>query len=204
LTLKARHAISLVLEVSMSDGPFKSLKMSRGWRRVAKFAELDASSPDEISQALHKALADEISTGIPPQLISGLRKVLGEGSQSSLDFDESHRFVAIRARVSSAGAALLVDNAAKAFNEGLRGSEALREAVSRTLVELALQGARHVEEHYHREIEEGRASQVMKRIDDTVRRVEFAKLTDLVLGMASTSSHQSLQKQTGLDDGPRL
>jgi hypothetical protein len=205
LTLKACHAILLVMEVSMSDGPYKSLKMPSGWRGVAKLAELDASSPDEITQALHKALAEEFSTGIPPQLISDLRKVLGDGSQSSLDFNEPDRFAGIRAGgVSSPRAALLVDNAAKVFNEGTRGPEALREAVRRTLIELAFQGARQAGEHYYREFEAGRASEVLKRIDETVPRVDFAKLTDLVLGTTSTSSRQSLPKRTGLDDGPRL
>lgn len=189
----------------MSDGPFKSLKMSSGWRRVAKLAELDASSPDEITQALHKALAEEFSNGISPQLISDLRKVLGDGSQSSLDFNEPDRFAAIRARgFSSPRAALLVDIAAKVFDEGIRGSEALRETVSRTLIELALQGVRQAGEHYYREIEGGRASEILKRIEDIVPRVDLAKLKDLVLGITSTSSRQSLQKRTGLDDGPRL
>ena len=60
----------------MSDGPWKTLNMSGGWRRVASSAEMGASSTDEVAQKVRQALVDDFRE-VPAKLFPALRRAFG-------------------------------------------------------------------------------------------------------------------------------
>jgi hypothetical protein len=149
----------------MSDGPSKSLNMPRAWRRVARSAEIAASSSGEIKQNLRQALVDD-SREIPPKLISALRKAFGDGRQKLLGLNEHERFAALRSHADGSPlGALLLSHATMVAHEGWQGEEALREATLRTLRERVTHGARQVAEHHYRGTRDGHSSEVRERIE---------------------------------------
>jgi hypothetical protein len=58
----------------MSDGPWRSLEMSRAGRKcVARSAEMDASSLTEVASAVEAALNDDCRS-VPRKLLVALRR----------------------------------------------------------------------------------------------------------------------------------
>ena len=188
----------------MSDGPYKTLKMSTGWRRAARFAAIGASSPDDNAQALTDALDQECRTWIRPELVTALRKLFGDESQSSLCLNEPDRFAMVRlyANGSSLGV-LLAEHAIMVANEGWQGTKALREVIRRTLMERAYSGAKQVEEHHFRKADDGMSSTVRQRIESAADNIDHAKLANQILGIEPKRIRQLKQILTGIDDGPR-
>ena len=52
----------------MSDGPHRSLPMSRGWKQLARRAANKAFSPVEVCDALPAALHQDWRTEVPKRL----------------------------------------------------------------------------------------------------------------------------------------
>jgi hypothetical protein len=189
----------------MSDGPWKSLGMRPRWRRAARLAEMDASSPDEIGHELQQALAGDFRREISSGLLTALRQVFEDDRQASLFNREPDRFAAIRSLTDGSPlGALLVEIAAMVANDGGCGSEALHETMRRTVIERALRGIREIEEHHHRLANDGRSSTLRGRLETAVNHIAANTLVDQLLGTPSSSGRQSGQNHSGIDDGPRL
>jgi hypothetical protein len=188
----------------MSDGPWKTLEMSRDWRRVARFAEMDASSSKEVAQKMKQALTGD-SREIPTKLKSDLRKAFGDGRQQVLGFNEHEKLVAPRSAADGSPlGALLVSYATVVANEGYQGDAALREAVIRTLQEWATYGAKQVEEHHYREAADGRATDIRNLIESAATLIDWVALANQVLGIDPTPARRAAEVFTGIEDGPSL
>jgi hypothetical protein len=188
----------------MSDGPWATLEMSRAWRRVARFAEMEASSPDKVAQHLRRALADDFRE-IPTKVISSLRKAFGDGRQRVLGVNEHEKLLALRpvADGSPLGK-LLISSASLVAHEGHQGHAALVEAMSRTLNERSMYGARQVEEHHYREAGGWGASASRGKIGAAAGRVDLVALAHQLLDINATSARFAAQIFSGTDEGPRL
>jgi len=64
----------------MSDGPFRSLPMSRRWKKAAEFADNSAASIDDISLVVASAMHQEWRKEISANLIEGIQELLGKPS----------------------------------------------------------------------------------------------------------------------------
>jgi hypothetical protein len=157
--------------------------MSRSWRRVARFTEVEASSSEDIAQNLRQALVNDFRK-ISTKVIPALRKVFGDGRQRLLGLNEHEKLVALRpcADGNPLGA-LLLSHAVAVSNEGYQGDVALREAVIRTLQERVTHGGRQVEEHHYRESADGRATGIRKLIDSAATRVDWVALANQLMGI---------------------
>ena len=60
----------------MSDGPHRSLKMSRNWKRVAERIYNEAYSVEQMWEALSMTLREDWRRQIPEGLINRVRAVL--------------------------------------------------------------------------------------------------------------------------------
>jgi hypothetical protein len=188
----------------MSDGPYKTLKMSHKWKALAKLAGNAAHAAEEVAEAVPAALlADWREIG--PQFLRQMRAALGDDNRGMLLPEIAKQEVQrLRAQAANPMQALLADNAQDVLRDGLRGAEAFQEATAATLSERADRGLRQVEEHYRREASQGKAADIRARLTDSV---QAANLRGLAAGLAAGVSTRDLTApadRSGLDEGVRL
>lgn len=188
----------------MSDGPHRSLSMSRSWKRFAMRADNEAYPPEKVLEALQEALEQEYRA-VPPNAMNQVKRVLDDGQRSLFGDYQAERLDGLRTE--QAGYPLLntlVDYAIQAGARGLGGSDALTDAVHNTLIDRAARGARQVEEHYFRNSPAGRATHVRERIEACMTLVHMPALSARLLHMNPRDEPRKPPKQTGLDDGVPL
>ena len=188
----------------MSDGPHRSLKMPRGWKKLAERADKKAYAPEEVRDALPDALEQDWRAEVPDGVCSRVRDILG-GNQSSLFGDlRAERLEALRGETAgyTLGNAFL-DYAIEAAARGRNGDEALREAAGKALSDRAARGARQVEEHYCRESTHRRSAHVRERIEAGVTQSDIDGIAGRLVG-TDKSERPRPAKQLGLDDGVQL
>lgn len=191
----------------MSDGPHKSLPMTKGWQRVAERADKRAYSLDQIAEAMGPALERDFRADVSSLLISALRELFAEDRQITLFGPESSidRIEALRPQ--AAGHPLgntLLDCAAESAAHGLKGEAAVNAAVRDAMAEHAQRSGRQMEEHYLRECSTGRAVDVRGRLIAAIQLVPTDKLSARILGMAVATAPAGITKYAGLDDGVPL
>ncbi len=189
----------------MSDGPHRSLPMRPGWKKLAERAANSNYAPDEISDAVIPALAQDWSSEISSELAGFVRDVLG-GQQDSLFKDEKvAQFEALRRITSGHGfAQVFIDCGIQMAIEGRSGLVAPVEAATNALAVWASRGARQVEEHYCRESTVPRAHNVRARIEEGIGGASLVGLARQLLSPDPGAASRPPQKQRGLDDGVRL
>ncbi len=187
----------------MSDGPYKTLKMSSKWKALAKLAGNTAHAAEEVAEAVPVALAADWGE-IGQPFLRQLRAALGDDDRGML-LPEVDKLEVQRLRAQATGmAALLADNAQDVLRDGYRGAEAFEEATLATLAERADRGVRQVEEHYRREASLGRAADIRGRLTDSIAA---ANLRGLAVGLAAGVPTRDLTVSTdrsGLDEGVSL
>jgi hypothetical protein len=188
----------------MSDGPYKTLKMSAKWRALAKVAGNAAHALEEVTEAVPAALVGDWRE-IGPQFLRQVRAALGDDDRGILLPEvATHEVQRLRAQAANPMQALLADNAQDVLRDGYRGAEAFEEAAAATLAERADRGVRQVEEHYRREGSQGKAADIRARLTDSVAA---ADLRSLAAGLAAGVSTRDLTASTdrsGLDEGVSL
>ena len=189
----------------VSDGPHRSLPMTRGWKRLAERADSRAYEPEEIGDALPAALAQDWNAEVPAGLLAEIRKVVGDRQKSLLGDDRLDRLEALRTL--AAGRALsgvLLDCAMQAVVDGHCGDDAIKKATANALGDRAARRSRQVEEHYLRKSSGRRAVHVRHRIEDGVNRADVAAIAGQLLGFSSAKGNTRPKLKSGLDQGVSL
>ncbi|MBX3482400.1 hypothetical protein [Phenylobacterium sp.] len=188
----------------MSDGPYKTLKMSPKWRALAKLAGNGAHSAAEVAEAVPAALAaDWREIGQP--FLRQMRAALGDDDRGMLLSEVAKQEVGrLRAQASNPMEALLADNAIDVLRDGYRGAAAFEEAAAATIAERADRGQRQVEEHYRREASQGKAADIRVRLTDSMAAANLRGLASaLVAGVPVRDLTPSVDR-SGLDEGVSL
>lgn len=185
----------------MSDGPYKTLKMSPKWRALAKLAGNSAHAAAEVAEAVPAALASDWRE-IQPGFLRQLRAALGDDDKGFLLLEVAKQEVQrLRTQATNPMEALLADNAQDVLRDGHRGAAAFDEAAVATLAERADRGMRQVEEHYRRGASQAKAANIRSRLSDSV---VAANLQSLAAGLVAGVSARQLTAPTdrsGLDAG---
>ena len=186
----------------MSDGPHRSLKMPRGWKKLAECADKKAYAPEEVRDALPAALEQDWRAEVSDRLCRQVGEILGESQKLAVrrpadrtagGSAQGYRWVQPRQ--------CILDYAIQAAERGRTGDVALREAAGKALSDRAASGARQVEEHYHRETTQRRAAHVRGRIEAGVTQCDMAGIAGRVVGTDRTGGPRRPAKQTGIDEG---
>lgn len=189
----------------MSDGPYRSLPMSRSWKRLAEFSENENFGGDDVCAAAVRALGETLRTEVPAQVLKHLSGVFLE-QQAGLFCDQ--RIEAIQAvRSLSAGhmiGKLLVDNAACVAEAGGFGEKGMVEVVERTLSAIGTRHARQIEEHYLRKGTVALTKRVLVRVQRAFDVADKSALARQLCGFESSTPMQSSRKYQGIDDGVPL
>ena len=189
----------------MTDGPHRSLKMPRGWKKLAERADKKAYAPEEVRDALPTALEQDWRGEVPDSLLRTVRFILRD-SQSSLFGDQrSERLEALHRKTAGYNLGnVFLDCVIQATELGHSGDEVLREAAGKALSDRAARGARQVEEHYCRKSTQHRAVHVRERIETGVTQSDITGIAGRLVGTDGNKEPRRLAKKTGIDDGVRL
>ncbi len=187
----------------MSDGPYKTLKMSRPWKRLAKLAANPAHSTAEVAEALRPALLDDWGS-VRPAFAQEVRTALGDNERGNLfpevTLAETQR---LRASFSNPVEALLADNAHDAAREGLSGAAAFEQAIKGCLEDRALQRSRQMEEHYLCE-QSPDAGRLRAKLGEAITSVGADQLAAGIAGGARVRALAPKVDRIGLDEGVPL
>lgn len=188
----------------MSDGPYRSLPLPPGWKRVAKCAEKQAFSIDEIGDAVAPALTQDWSRNEVMDVVRSIREIFNDRQESLLTSRSARLAELLPLAGGNDMKQILITCAMRRADAGETGSEALAATTSDTL---EIWGARHgrpIEEHYCRKWNAGSADQVRTRIEAGIGMVQLPSLARQLLGVDASRAPRSPAKHTGLEEGPRL
>src|SRR5215467_7075628 len=83
----------------MSDGPYRSLKMTRPWRKLAEAAYYDAYSIEEVARALIPALDRSCRDEVPPNVWHDLARIFTDQQNVLFSDQKAGEAVALRNQV---------------------------------------------------------------------------------------------------------
>lgn len=189
----------------MSDGPYRSLPMSRAWKRLARLAENANFDATDTAAAAMRALASTWGNEVPSAVSSGLRDIFLEGDPGLFGDAQTTQAQALSRNAAGFGLGrLLTEHAVVVLSEGMHGEAALAETVQRALYAYAARAARQIEEHYCRGASGKLTSQVRQRIAGAIASADFNGLARQCSGLDPKVSRPRSIKRTSLDDGPPL
>lgn len=185
----------------MSDGPWRSLPMRPHWKQVAKQAERQAFSKNDIREVIAVALRKE-AADIP--LDSIRRAVVPNGQRVLIGPKLSGELDAIRrAHSGSKTTQALLD----ILNDrGINGSprkELLQRALSDSLEECVEDHSRAIAEHYFRNCAVPKVD-VEGRIETAIQDLNIQCLALQILESPESQKSANVVRRAGLDDGPEL
>lgn len=188
----------------MSDGPHRSLPMSRVWKNVASRADKSAYVQEEVVAALSDALERDWQE-LPPNFREALTQISGDAQQPSLLAPSIGQVRDLRLLASgSPFAALISDCAAQIAGEHVARTKAVETGLANAMYEWVARRSRQIEEHYCREAGQNRAAHVRGRLEGAISRGELRGLAARLLDGSGGGVQRRPSKKTGLDEGVRL
>lgn len=187
----------------MSDGPYKSMKMSRAWKGLARIAANAAHSIAETAEAFQPALLDEWRA-VRPAFAKEVRAALGDNDRGNLfaevALSETKRLQAV---AQNPVEALLAAQACDVARDRQVGPSAYEAAIKATLDDRALHRSRQMEEHY---LAEGSvdARQLRQKLHSAIPSIGTDRLA---AGIAAGDGVRGLVQKvdrSGLENGPSL
>lgn len=199
LTLSAYCAILSDIGAYMSDGPHKSLPMTRKWKKVAELADNSAFDIKDVAIATDCAIENDWKHEGCAGLIEKMKVLMDTPTLFPNGQFESLRNMVVGKPLGG----FILDSLSFAIDSGLSGLEALSKAVSMAVVDRSERAIRQVQEHYIRKSNFHRSYKVTSRISNGIRELGLEKLASRLLN-PSSSRPQPRMKRTGLDEGIRL
>lgn len=189
----------------MSDGPHRSLPMSRAWKKFVECVYNQAFSREEVSNALVGSLEQDWRKGNMERLVQRVGETLRDG-QTHFSFDQGAEKLKLLRREAALSPLqhVFLDYVDKAVAGGHSGDGAIIEATCQTLSDLATRRARQVEEHCLRSPGRRTVTDVRRRIEGAFEGLDTAVPARRLLGIDQNEPRRTLAKKTGLDDGVRL
>lgn len=189
----------------MSDGPYRSLPMSRDWKRLAKFSENENFDRADTCAAATRALESTWRNEVPVVVVKGIRDVFLEQQPGLFTDAQIARMRALMAESAGYGfGRLLTEHAIGVLNEGMCGEAGLTEATRRALDACSARVARQIEEHYCRKASARLTRQVRERIAQAISAADFDTLARHCAGLDRGTIRSGSFKHTEIDDGVPL
>ena len=195
----------------MSDGPYKSLPMSKAWKAAAERAHKASFSDEEREQSYCVAMRKDILRDVGQDYINAVGNLLVDKQQGNLLADQAA--VEIDSITSQYTQAPLRDtmsaNIQAALHSGKTGEDALAEGVNLTIQDYGRGRNRQIEEHYKRDAlthsEREKSVSVRDIMSRTLNSAAVRGLGQEIAGFVRGEAFQTrLVKSSGIEDGPRL
>ncbi|MCB2020392.1 MAG: hypothetical protein KDG44_06290, partial [Burkholderiaceae bacterium] len=189
----------------MSDGPYRSLPMSRDWKRLAEFSENENFGRADTCAAATRALESTWRNEVPVMVVKGIRGVFLEPKPSLFADAQITSMQALLEESAGYGfGRLFTDHAVAVLNEGMCGEAGLAEATRRALDAYSARAARQIEEHYCRKATVRLTRQVRERIAQAISAADFHALARHCAGLDRGTIRSGSFKHTEIDDGVPL
>lgn len=195
----------------MSDGPYKSLPMSKSWKDVAERAHKASFSDEEREQSMCVALRKDVLRNVGKDYINAIGNILVDQQQGNLLTDQAATEIDnISSQYSQSPLRdIMSANIQAALHSGKSGEQALVEGVNFTLQDYGRGCNRQVEEHYKRDARSHSEREKTVSVRDImVRTLGSAAVGNLgqeIVGLVRGDRLQTrLEKLSGLEDGPRF
>lgn len=189
----------------MSDGPYRSLPMSRCWKRLAEFSENENFGSADMCVAAVKALERTCRKGLPAEVTEGLRSVFLEQQPGLFANQRTEAVEALRPLAAgNAIGKLLLDHAASVLHEGGGGESGLTEAAVRMLTAVGASFTLQIEEHYVRDAIPTLTRQVVSRIEQALDTADKRTLARQLCGLEAVAARRVSLKHKDIDDGVPL
>jgi hypothetical protein len=189
----------------MSDGPYKSLPMRPGWKRVAECSDNQAFTPDEIVTSIVFALEKDCRQELPDNFLRGLKDVCREQDGSLFKDQMGPQLEGLRNVAGQGMGRMVLEYSILLSENGERGTAIAEKALELAFTDRAARGMRQVEEHYCRESHHSHAHRVRSRIEEAIGK-SSAGVNALARKMLDGGPGPALPsvKRLGLDDGVSL
>lgn len=189
----------------MSDGPYRSLPMSRCWKRLAEFAQNENFGHADICAAAVEALERTCRSALPAEVMEGLRGVFlaqqaGLFSERRVESVEALRPLADGHAIGK----LFLDHATCVLHEGGEGENGLTEAAERTLTAVGATHTRQIEEHYVRVAATSFVRRVVGRVEQALDTADKRTLARQLCGLEPGTARRASLKHKDIDDGVPL
>lgn len=195
----------------MSDGPYKSLPMSKSWKDVAERAHKASFSDEEREQSMCVALRKDVLRNVGQDYINAIGNILVDQQQGNLLADQAATEIDnITSQFSQSPLRdTMSANIQAALHSGKSGEDALVEGINLTLQDYGRGCARQVEEHYKRDArtysEREKTVSVREIMARTLSSPAVGNLGQEIVGFVRGDALQTrLVKSSGLEDGPRF
>lgn len=195
----------------MSDGPYKSLPMSKSWKDVAEHAHKASFSDEEREQSMCVALRKDVLRNVGQDYINAIGNILVDQQQGNLLADQAATEIDnISSQYSQSPLRdTMSANIQAALYSGNSGEDALVEGVNLTLQDYGRGRARQVEEHYKRDArtqsEREKTVSVREIMARTLSSPAVGNLGKEIVGFVRGNALQTqLVKSSGIEDGPRF
>jgi hypothetical protein len=189
----------------MSDGPYRSLPMSRSWKRLAEFAENVNFGDADLCAAAKDALERTWRSSVPDGFMESVRKVFLTPQFGLFADQRLGEIEALSTLAAGHGIGrLLLDHAACVTQEGSFGEPALIEATQRTLTACGARASRSIDEHYMRKASGVLARQVRERVWQALSAADRRALARQLCGLDAGPGRRRSLKHQGIDDGVAL
>ena len=189
----------------MSDGPYKSLPMSRAWKRLAEFAQNDNFESGHIAEAALSALMRDWRANVPAGLIAAVREVFCAAQNTLFNEQRAEQLRTMGEQTGNrAFARMFLDCAVLRTESGETGEAAFAKAAADALLAQGARGVRQVEEHYFRKSHASLAKSVRGRLEHGVSSADLASCARVLLKVSPAPTHQPSLKRQGIDEGVPL
>lgn len=135
----------------MSDGPHRSLNMTRSWKRAAERSDKRSYSSEEVSESFVGALEKDCRREINPSFIDTAWRIFSDPEPSLFVAKISDQLEALRRQAGSGIGRSVLDQAIFGAERGKTGREGLVEAMKNALADRSAKAIRQIQEHYCRE-----------------------------------------------------
>lgn len=189
----------------MSDGPYRSLPMSRPWKRVAKCAYLESFSVSEISEALERAVERDCRAELSSEFLRHVAIAANGIGEPDLFRDNlSADLARLHHICTSTLEAGFLSNFIDEVRDGYSGETALQNAAEGTISDRMLAGYRQIEEHMHRDASDSRSQTVRARLESAHAGIDMKQLARMMLRRPDARLRTFPVVYSGLDDGVSL
>lgn len=188
----------------MSDGPHRSLQLPKLWKELAKRADQQIYSLEQVVEATANALAGDFNE-VKWTLLDALKSIF-TGRHNSLMSPE----IALQELQSAkklAAASVFGGNAVAFSEELIRGGnfglDAFHDAIGAAAKQRGYANVKSVEEHYLREASQRRAFQAKGRLHNAISSFSETRLGSMLVDKRSAITRRP-NKNTSIDDGVPL
>ena len=192
----------------MSDGPYRSLQMSRHWKKACEVAQNQAHDAEDLRERTRVALLRDVVENIGTTTLDMIAKILGASAGATGSLDPIGDLEGLRTNLPLPTLnERLIEHAMGAYEGGYRGKDALEQGLQRAVCEHSEARQRQVEEHYRCNEASVAGRDRTRRVRDALREVGGATTVRTVVRQAIDRMNGELgqlapRRRDALSDGP--